>query len=105
MQTSEAERGGDLNRSIRKMPAEELSVDLVPLESSTQGWSEGKNFRAGSPSYRSPEELEVARHLKLAAEALQAASRAATAAGYGDQFRASLGETFAALTHTRGLLS
>lgn len=54
---------------------------------------------------RSQEELEVARHLKMAAEALQAASRAATGAGYGDQFMGSLGETFAALTHTRGMLS
>ena len=56
-------------------------------------------------SQRSQEELEVARHLKLATEALQAASRAATAAGYGDQFQGSLGETFAALAHTRGMLS
>lgn len=56
-------------------------------------------------SPRSQEELEVARHLKMAAEALQSASRAATAAGYGDQFMGSLGETFAALSHTRGMLS
>jgi hypothetical protein len=62
----------------------------------------------GSHTIAAPEtlaELEVARHLKAAAESLQAASRAADAAGYGDQFRMSLGETFAQLTHTRGMLA
>lgn len=59
------------------------------------------------PSFGTPEKMaerEVAKHLKAAAEALQAASRAATAAGYGDQFMGSLGETFAQLTSTRGML-
>lgn len=56
-------------------------------------------------SSRSIEEQQVSNHLKAAAEALQAASRAADAAGYGDQFRMSLGETFAQLTRTRGMLA
>lgn len=57
------------------------------------------------PNRLSAAEQELARHLKAVAESLQAASRAAVAAGYGDQFTASLGETFAQLAHTRGMLS
>uniref|UniRef100_C5CJL9 Uncharacterized protein n=1 Tax=Variovorax paradoxus (strain S110) TaxID=543728 RepID=C5CJL9_VARPS len=62
----------------------------------------------GSHNIAPPEKLaerDVAKNLKVAAEALQVASRAAVAAGYGDQFMASLGETFAQLTATRGMLA